>query len=221
MKHIKTFESFVNEREVPAIRRAIDNYNRAVPVKSKRADFMDQLARTIIDNVVGNGPVHYDSSNDNLASVIAKLEELSDGSGKIKYHEDLIYASTYMLESIQLEHHGKDWPEALLNMNLSDFLDKMKATDAGGYERIEQIIASVKDDIVSAPVSEGVGKGHPDIVRVMREIEEWDADMMENLLSDIATNYKIQAPELDNMDAIGIYKHLMEAVKLLKKRTGN
>lgn len=179
MKHIKTFEDFVNEsnenlneREVPAIRRAIDNYNRAVPVKSKRADFMDQLARTIIDNVVGNGPVHYDSSNDNLASVIAKLEELSDGSGKIKYHEDLIYASTYMLESV-------------------------------------------------APVSEGVGKGHPDIVRVMREIEEWDADMMENLLSDIATNYKIQAPELDNMDAIGIYKHLMEAVKLLKKRTGN
>lgn len=59
-----------------------------------------------------------------------------------------------MLESIQLEHHGKDWPEALLNMNLSDFLDKMKSADSDGYEKIEQIISAVKDDIVSAPVSD-------------------------------------------------------------------
>lgn len=176
MKHIKTFESFVNEsKDSPAIRNAVDNYNKKLGgynSMKKLRDLQDTLARTIIDNVVGNGPVHYDSSKDNVKSVIDTLEDYTDDKGRINYDENLIYASTYMLESV-------------------------------------------------APVSEGVGKGHPDIVRVMREIEEWDADMMENLLSDIATNYKIQAPELDNMDAIGIYKHLMEAVKLLKKRTGN
>jgi len=70
-------------------------------------------------------------------------------------------------------------------------------------------------------VNEGVGKGHPDITKVMTIIEEFDGDMMETLLTDIASIYSNNIEELNNMDAKGIAKHIMEAVKLLKKRTGN
>lgn len=76
-------------------------------------------------------------------------------------------------------------------------------------------------EVSKEPIEEGGSKGDPEVVKVMRTIEEFGADQMEALLSDIANNYKINADELDNMDAKGISKHIMEAVKLLSKRTSN
>jgi len=129
-----------------------------------------------------------------------------------------------LVVAIQNSDMGGDDDEVdqiILDTVLEVVGDDKKVIDA--LQKLLKDMTDDEDDMdeSKSTVTEGVGKGHPDIVRVMREIEEWDADMMENLLSDIATNYKINADELDNMDAMGIYKHIMEAVKLLKKRTGN
>lgn len=97
-------ESHVNEaRQVPAIIKAVNNYNNKVnksTSKKKVDQYLDDLARTIIDNVASNGPAHFDTTEGNVESVIDVLtREYIDPSNKIQYDDEICWAGTYMLES--------------------------------------------------------------------------------------------------------------------------
>lgn len=90
-------------RQVPVILKAVNNYNNKVnksTSKKKVDQYLDDLARTIIDNVASNGPAHFDTTEDNIESVIDVLtREYIDPSNKIQYDDEICWAGTYMLES--------------------------------------------------------------------------------------------------------------------------
>lgn len=90
-------------RQVPVIFKAVNNYNNKVnksTSKKKVDQYLDDLARTIIDNVASNGPAHFDTTGDNIESVIDVLtREYIDPSNKIQYDDEICWAGTYMLES--------------------------------------------------------------------------------------------------------------------------
>lgn len=179
MKHIKTFQDFVNESHLNEINRRLLGRKES---KAKLPFFFQIFAR------------EKDSDGTREAHRVSV-------TGKDDYNEI----------KRQVE---KDYPR-------SKYYYVIYQNVRGGFRNIGTNESQEITEDVFTQLMEGVGRGNPDIRKVMEIIEEFDADMMEDLLGDIATNYKINADELDNMDAMGIYKHIMEAVKLLKKRTGN
>lgn len=46
------------------------------------------------------------------------------------------------------EHHGEDWDPKILDMSLNTFLDKLKAIDKFGYNKIEDIIEKNKSKML-------------------------------------------------------------------------
>jgi hypothetical protein len=123
MGKLKTFEEFLNDKSDKSI-------------SENKNDFMARYGKT--DIWIKKGYKHAD---DEL------LSKMYDEIGNmLKKYDIPVKTVTVVTESLDVnEHHGDEWPNVMLSMPLSGFLDKVKETDETKYNQIEELIANLVD----------------------------------------------------------------------------
>lgn len=124
MEKLKTFEEFLSNKNAPVLSEG-------------KSDFMARYDKS--DITIKKGYKH--ASGDELTKMYDELGKL------LKKFDIPVKSVTIVTESLDVnEHHGDEWPDAMLAMSLSSFLDGVKEMDEIAYNEIEQVIGRLVDN---------------------------------------------------------------------------